>query len=99
MVHVLAAMVPQQMVQQMEMIEQQREQVGEEMYQQMKQSMEAGAEISKRMVSAARDLPEPTPAEQAALDGHREELVVLMQGDDDEDWEDEYDYEEDDEWE
>jgi hypothetical protein len=93
------AMMPQQMAQQMAMIEEQRDQLGEDMYQQMKQSMEAGAEISRRMLDAARDLPEPTPAEQAALDAHRDDLVALMQSDDEEEWEDEYDYEEDEDWE
>lgn len=93
-----AAMMPQQMARQMEMIEQQRGQLSEEMYQQMKQSMEAGAEISRRMEAAARDLPQPTPAEQDALDAHRDELVVLMQDDDDEEWDDEYGYEEDEDW-
>ena len=93
-----AAKMPQQMAQQMEMIEQQRAQIGEDMYQQMKRSMEAGAEISKTMEAAARDLPAPTPAEQAALDAHRDDLVVLMQDDDDEEWDDEYGYEEDEDW-
>ena len=93
-----AAMMPQQMAQQMAMIEEQRDQLGEEMYQQMKQSMEAGAEISRRMVDAAKDLPQPTPAEQAALDAHRDELIVLMESDDDDEWDDEYGYEEDEDW-
>jgi hypothetical protein len=100
-----AAMMPHHMQQQMEMIEEQRAQVGEEMYQQMKEAMEAGAEINKRMETAARELPQPTPAEQAALDAHRDELVPLMHGDDDDDWDDEYgdddaEYgdEEDDDW-
>lgn len=83
------AMMPHQMEQQMAMIEQQREQVGEEIYRQMKESMEAGAKISRRMEAAARDLPQPTPAEQVALDAHRDELMPLMQSDDDEDWDDE----------
>ncbi len=88
------AMMPHQMRQQMEMIEQQREQVGEEMYQQMKESMEAGAEVSRRMEAAAKNLPEPTAAEQAALDAHRDELVPLLQSDDDDEWDDDYDDEE-----
>ena len=100
-----AAMMPHQMQQQMEMLEEQREQLGEEMYQQMKESMKAGAEVSKRMETAARDLPQPTPAEQAALVAHRDELVPLMHGDDDDNWDDEYGYDdaeypdsEDDDW-
>ena len=92
-----AAVMPHQMQQQMAMIEEQREQLGEEMYNEMKKSMEAGAEISRRMEAAARDLPQPTPAEQAALDAHRDELILLMQSDDDWDdesgWSDEYDEE------
>jgi hypothetical protein len=65
----------------------------------MKKSLEAGVEIQKRMEAAARDLPQPIPAEQAALDAHRDELIPLLQSNDDEDWDDEYPGSDDDDWE
>lgn len=90
-----AAMMPEQMQQQMEMIEQQRDQVGEEMYQQMKAAMEASAQYAEMTAEQAKLLPTPTAAEAAVLDEYREDLMVLMM-DDDEDEED-YGYYEDDE--
>jgi hypothetical protein len=94
-----AAMMPHQMQQQMAMVEEQRAQLGDEMYNEMKKSLEAGVEIQKRMEAAARDLPQPIPAEQAALDAHRDELIPLLQSNDDEDWDDEYPGSDDDDWE
>jgi hypothetical protein len=97
-----AKMMPEQMAQQMAMIEKQRDQLGEEMYQQIKQGMEESAKYGKAIENNARSLPEPTAAEQAILDKYRAELMMLMESDDDEDeyyddeyYEDEGDYEED----
>jgi hypothetical protein len=92
------ALAPQQIQKQMEMIEQQRAQVGEELYQQMKQAMESSAAMSKYMEGAVRKMPEATAAEEAVLDKHRDELMILMMSDDDEYGYDE-EYEEDEEWE
>ena len=94
-----AARAPQQIKEQMEMIEQQRAQLGEEAYQQMKQAMEMSVEMSKYMEDAVRKMPEATAAEQAVLDKHRDELMMLMMSDEEED---EYgydeEYEEEEEW-
>lgn len=94
-----AARAPQQIQEQMEMIEQQRAQLGEEAYQQMKQAMELSAEMSKYMEDAVRKMPEATAAEEAVLDKYRDELMMLMMSDEDED---EYgydeEYEEEEEW-
>jgi hypothetical protein len=105
-----AKVMPEQMAQQMAMIEEQREQLGEEMYQQIKQGMEESARYSKAIAENARSLPQATAAEQAVLDKHRAELTMLMESDDededeyygddeyyddDEYYEDEEDYEED----
>jgi hypothetical protein len=87
--------MPEQMAQQMAMIEEQREQLGEEMYQQIKQGMEESAKYGKAIEENARSLPEPTAAEQVLLDKYRAELMMLMQSDDeDEEYYDEY-YEDD----
>jgi hypothetical protein len=94
-----AARAPQQIQEQMEMIEQQRAQLGEEAYQQMKQAMEMSVEMSKYMEDAVRKMPEATAAEEAVLDKHRDELMMLMMSDEEED---EYgydeEYEEEEEW-
>ena len=89
-----AKVMPEQMAQQMAMIEEQREQLGEEMYQQIRQGMEESAQYSKAIAANARSLPEPTAAEQAILDEYRAELMMLMESDD----EDEEDYYGDDEY-
>jgi hypothetical protein len=81
-------LMPEQMAQQMAMIEEQREQLGEEMYQQIKQGMEESARYGKAIAENARSLPEPTAAEQAILDTYRAELMMLMESDDED--EDEY---------
>jgi len=92
--------MPEQMAQQMAMLEAQRDQLGEEMYQQMKQGMEESARYGNAVVENARSLPEPTAAEQAILDKYRAELMSLMESEDDGDeyydeyYDDEY-YEED----
>jgi hypothetical protein len=83
-----AKVMPDQMAQQMAMIEEQREQLGEEMYQQIKQGMEESAQYSKAIAENARSLPQPTAAEQAILDKYRTELMMLMESDDED--EDEY---------
>jgi signal transduction histidine kinase len=92
--------MPEQMAQQMAMIEEQREQLGEEMYQQIKQGMEESAQYGKAVAENARSLPQPTAAEQAILDKYRAELMMLMESDDED--EDEYygddDYYEDEEY-
>jgi hypothetical protein len=98
-----AKIMPEQMAQQMAMIDEQREQLGEEMYQQMKQGMEESARYGKAIAENARRLPEPTSAEQAILDEYRSELMMLMESDDeDEEYYDEYseddEYYEDDEY-
>lgn len=95
-----AAEAPQQIEQQLVMIEQQREQLDEEMYQQMKQMMEASAAMSKKMAATASELPEATASEMAALESHRDQLMMLMASDDEYDeYGFEEDYEEDEEWE
>jgi hypothetical protein len=98
-----AKMMPEQMAQQMAMIEEQREQLGEEMYQEIKEGMEESAQYGKAIAENARSLPPPTAAEQAILDKYRDELMMLMESDDedeyygdDEYYEDEEYYEEDD---
>jgi len=86
-----ARVMPEQMAQQMAMIEGQREQLGEEMYQQMKQGMEESARYGNAIAENARSLPEPTAAEQAILDKYRAELMTLMESDDEgEEYYDEY---------
>ena len=77
-----AEIMPEQMAQQMAMIEEQREQLGEEMYQQIKQGMEESAQYGKAVAENARSLPQPTAAEQAILDKYRAELMMLMESDD-----------------
>lgn len=82
-----SAMMQQQMPQQMEMIEEQCKSVGPEMCEQMKAAMAAGMAMYEGMSRGFEKLPEPTPAEAAALDKHRGELMTLMMGDEeDEDW-------------
>jgi hypothetical protein len=98
-----AKVMPEQMAQQMAMIEEQRQQLGEQMYQQMKQGMEESARYGKAVAENARSLPEPTAAEKVILDKYRAELVMLMESDDeDEEYYDDYDeddeYYEDDEY-
>lgn len=90
-----AAMMPEQMAQQLEMVEQQREQLGEEMYQQIRQGMEATAEYTKAMMESAGHLPEPTTAEKAILEEYRDELMVLMEPGDEEEYGDYGEYEDD----
>lgn len=86
-----ARVMPEQMAQQMAMIEGQREQLGEEMYRQMKQGMEESARYGNAIAENARSLPEPTAAEQAILDKYRAELMTLMESDDEgEEYYDEY---------
>ena len=86
-----AKVMPEQMAQQMAMIEEQREQLGEEMYQQIKQGMEESAKYGKAIEENARSLPKPTAAEQVILDKYRAELMMLMESDDeDEEYYDEY---------
>ena len=86
-----ARVMPEQMAQQMAMLEEQREQLGEEMYQQIKQGMEESARYGNAIAENARSLPEPTAAEQAILDKYRAELMTLMESDDEgEEYYDEY---------
>jgi hypothetical protein len=89
-----AKVMPEQMAEQMAMIEEQRKQLGEEMYQQIKQGMEESAQYGKAIAENARSLPEPTASEQAILDEYRADLMMLMESDD----EDEYEYYEDEEY-
>ncbi len=91
-----AKVMPEQMAQQMAMIEEQREQLGEEMYRQIKQGMEESAQYGEAIAENALSLPQPTAAEQAILDKYRTELMMLMESDDeDEYYEDDEYYEED----
>jgi phage gp37-like protein len=85
-----ARAMPEEMAQQMAMIEEQRDQSGEEMYQQIKQGMEESARYGKAIAENARSLPQPTAAEQAILDEYRAELMILMEPDDEYEYEDEY---------
>jgi methyl-accepting chemotaxis protein len=80
-----AEQMPQQMQQQLEMIEQQRDQFGEEAYQQMKQAMEESVALTEQMVVAAKKFPEANASEMAALESHRDQLMMLMMSDDEED--------------
>ena len=92
------SMMPEQMAQQMAMIEEQREQLGEEMYQQIKQGMEESAQYGKAIAENARSLPEPTAAEKAILDQYRTELMMLMESDDEDDYYGDDEYYEDEEY-
>ena len=93
-----AKIMPEQMAQQMAMIEEQREQFGEEMYQQIQQGMEESAQYSKAIAENARSLPEPTAAEQAILDQYRAELMMLMESDEEDDYYGDDEYYEDEEY-
>lgn len=93
-----AKIMPEQMAQQMAMIEEQREQLGEEMYQQIVQGMEESAQYSKAIAENARSLPEPTAAEQAILDQYRAELMMLMESDEEDDYYGDEEYYEEDEY-
>ena len=106
-----AAAMPQQMKQQMEMLEQQREQYGEEIYLQMKEAMENSDELTNAMVEAAKKYPQATAAEAKLLETYKDQLTALMSEEDEDEWgyddeyyddeyydeyDDEYDDEEDD---
>ena len=85
-----AAMFPQQMSEQLAMLDEQRGQLGEEMYLQIKASMEQSAAYMQQLSESAANLPEPTGAEAAALAKYRDTLVAMMdEGDGDEDYGDE----------
>ena len=90
--HVLqsAAMMPEQLAQQMEMIEQQREQLGEEMYQQFKASMETSSRYSELMLDAAKELPQATPSEAAVLESYQDDLAMIMSSEDEDEYSDDY---------
>ena len=81
----VAKVMPQQMAEQMAMIEDQRAQLGVEMYQQIKKGMEESAKYSEAIAANARSLPKPTAAEQAILAKYRGELMMLMESDDEDD--------------
>ncbi len=87
-----AAMMLEQIPQQMAMIEAQKDQVGEELYQQMKQGMEESRRYTEALAQSWSQLGEPTAAEQRALDTYSEELMALMNsdGEDDGGFDDEY---------
>ena len=89
-----AEAMPEQMAQQMAMLEEQRAQLDEEMYQQIKQGMEESARYGKAIAENARSLPKPTATEQTILDKYRAELMLLMESDD-EYYEDDVYYEDD----
>ena len=93
-----AKVMPEQMAQQMAMIEEQREQLGEEMYQQIKQGMEESAQYGKVVAENSRSLPQPTAAEQAVLDKYRAELMMLMESEDEDEYYGEDEYYEDEEY-
>ena len=93
-----AKVMPEQMAEQMAMIEEQREQLGEEMYQQIKQGMEESARYGKAIAENARSLPEPTASEQAVLDEYRADLMMLMESDDEDDYYGDDEYYEDEEY-
>ena len=92
-----SAMMPEQLAQQVAMIEQQREQLGEEMYQQLKASMETSSRYSKLMLDAVKELPQATPSEAAVLEYYRDDLAMIMSSEDED--EDYNDYEEDENYE
>lgn len=82
-----SAMMDEQMPQQMAMIEEQCKSVGPEMCEQMKAAMAASMAMYEGMSRGFDKLPEPTPPEAAALDAHRDELTMLLMGDEEEeDW-------------
>ena len=93
-----ANVMPEQMAQQMAMIEEQREQLGEEMYQQIKQGMEESAQYGKAVAKNARSLPQPTAAEQAVLDKYRAELMMLMESEGEDEYYGDDEYYEDEEY-
>ena len=96
----MAAIMPEQIAQQLEMMEQQREQLGEEMYQQISQGIKETAAYGEAMMEGTRRLPEPTAAEKAILDQYRDELLVFMEfGDEDEGYEEYEEYEDDEDYE
>lgn len=100
--HMLAAaeMMPEQMAQQLEMIEQQREELGEEMYQEIRQGIQATAAYGEALLESSRRLPEPTTAESAILEQYRAELMAIMEsGDDDDEYGEYEEYEEYDDYE
>ena len=97
-----AAMMREQIPQQMAMIEAQKDQVGEELYQQMKQGMEETQRYSEALAQSWSKLGKPTAAEQRALDAYSDELMALMSSDDEDeddyygdDYYDDEDYDED----
>lgn len=95
-----AQQMPQYLADQLAILEEQREQLGEDMYRQIKQGMEETGRLGDAMLASARRLPEPTSAEQAALDRYRDELMALMMADEEgEDYGEDVDfgYDEDDE--
>lgn len=92
-----AAMMPEQLAQQVEMIEQQREQLGEEMYQQLKASMETSSRYSELMLDAVTELPQATPPEAAVLESYQDDLAMIMSSEDEDEYYD--DYEEDENYE
>jgi len=84
--------MPKYLADQLATLEEQREQLGDDVYRQIKQGMEETRRLGEAMVASARRLPEPTSAERATLDRHREELMVLiMQNEDDVESDDYYD--------
>ncbi len=93
-----AKVMPEQMAQQLAMIEEQREQLGEEMYQQIKLGMEEAAQYGKAVAKNARSLPQPTVAEQAVLDKYRAELMMLMESEDEDEYYGDDEYYEDEEF-
>lgn len=82
-----AEAMPEQIREQLDMIEQQRHQLGEELFLQMKQGLEATAQYSTNIAESFRHLPETTAEERALLDQYRGELMMMMNSDD-EDYDD-----------
>ena len=75
---------------QLQMIEKQKAQLGAEAYQTMKSSIEASITMMKRQREAWGGMPEPTASERALLDTYRDDLAMLLMGDDEEEeWEEE----------
>jgi hypothetical protein len=92
-----AEIMPEQLAQQREMIEQQREQLGEDMYKQLTASLEANARYSALLLEAAKRLPHATPSEAAVLESYRDDLAIIMSTDEEDGYEDYEDYEDYDE--
>ena len=87
-VHLAAAEA--QVAPQLRMIEEMREQLGEEAYQEMKRATEMSTAMMKSQREAWAQMPEPTASERALLETYRDDLTVMMDDGEEEEWEEEW---------